>query len=143
MNGNVWEWVQDWYGDYPSNSVPDPKGPDEGQYRVLRGGSWFNIAWNLRSALRSRSFPDYRISDIGFRVAHAPACLIIQVLPESDTSRRVGESMLYIEKLYWFRKNFEFVMPVPDQVRDDGSGIQNLLKLLDSGLRRNDALMKF
>jgi hypothetical protein len=35
------------------------------------------------------------------------------------------------------------VMPVPDQVRDDGSGIQNMLKSLDSGLRRNDALKKF
>ena len=34
-------------------------------------------------------------------------------------------------------------MPVPDQVRDDGSGIQNILKSLDSGLRRNDALMGF
>jgi hypothetical protein len=82
-------------------------------------------------------------NNIGFRVAHAPACLIIQVLPESDTSRRAGEGMLYIEKLYWLRKNSEFVMPVPDQVRDDGSGIQNLLKLLNSGLRRNDALKKF
>jgi len=34
-------------------------------------------------------------------------------------------------------------MPVPDQVRDDGSGIQNMLKSLDSGLRRNDALKDF
>jgi len=34
-------------------------------------------------------------------------------------------------------------MLVPDQVRDDGSGIQNILKSLDSGLRRNDALMEF
>jgi hypothetical protein len=34
-------------------------------------------------------------------------------------------------------------MPVPDQVRDDGSGIQNFMNLLDSGLRRNDAMMKF
>ena len=34
-------------------------------------------------------------------------------------------------------------MPVPDQVRDDGSGIQNMLKLLDSGFHRNDALKTF
>jgi hypothetical protein len=42
-----------------------------------------------------------------------------------------------------FAKNSEFVRPVPDQVRDDGSGIQNKLELLDSGLRRKDALKKF
>jgi hypothetical protein len=42
-----------------------------------------------------------------------------------------------------FAKNSEFVMLIPDQVQDDGSGIQNLLKLLDSGLRRNDASKKF
>ena len=38
---------------------------------------------------------------------------------------------------------FEFVMPVSDQVRDDGSGIQNILKSQDSGFRRNDALKEF
>jgi len=35
-------------------------------------------------------------------------------------------------------KRSQFVMPVPDQVRDDGSGIQNILELLDSDIRRND-----
>jgi hypothetical protein len=48
-----------------------------------------------------------------------------------------------LEDFVGFGKNSEFVMPVPDQVRDDGSGIQNKLELLDSGLRRKDALKKF
>jgi formylglycine-generating enzyme required for sulfatase activity len=70
MHGNVREWVQDWYGDYPSNSVVDPKGPDKGEKRVLRGGSWHYLAGGLRSAYRLRYFPGYRhYGGIGFRVA--------------------------------------------------------------------------
>lgn len=51
MHGNVWEWVQDWYSASPG-SGQDPQGPDTGSYRVLRGGSWYNYAQYLRSALR-------------------------------------------------------------------------------------------
>jgi len=69
MHGNVWEWIQDWYGDYSSNSEADPKGPDKGEMRVLRGGSWFNKAGNLRSAYRFRNIPDFRGNNIGFRVS--------------------------------------------------------------------------
>jgi formylglycine-generating enzyme required for sulfatase activity len=68
MHGNVREWVQDWYGGYPSNSVHDPKGPDKGKGRVLRGGSWSYFAGYLRSAYRFRSLPVIRFYD-GFRVA--------------------------------------------------------------------------
>jgi len=71
MHGNVSEWCQDWYGEYPSNSVVDPKGPNKGEKRVLRGGSWGGFgARYARSAYRGRRNPDYRgISSIGFRVA--------------------------------------------------------------------------
>jgi formylglycine-generating enzyme required for sulfatase activity len=68
MHGNVWEWVEDWYGDYPSKSVVDPKGPDKGELRVLRGGSWDHHALYMRSANRHRGKPVFRTSNQGFRV---------------------------------------------------------------------------
>ena len=51
MHGNVWEWVADRYGPYPSSAVTDPKGPSSG-IRVLRGGSWASGARHCRSANR-------------------------------------------------------------------------------------------
>jgi formylglycine-generating enzyme required for sulfatase activity len=69
--GNEWEWCADrhckhYYGD---SSVDDPRGPDSGNDRVLRGGSWGDGPGVTRSAFRSWSAPDHRCYLIGFRVA--------------------------------------------------------------------------
>ncbi len=72
MHGNVWEWVQDWKGDYPSGSVTDPKGPSNGSARVLRGGGWNGDARYCRSASRSRRRPAYRLNNSGFRLVLLP-----------------------------------------------------------------------
>lgn len=69
MHGNVWEWCADWCGKYPGGAVIDPRGPDRGAHRVLRGGSWFNYARNCRSAYRSYYVPGYRNGSVGFRFA--------------------------------------------------------------------------
>lgn len=70
MHGNIREWVQDGYGEYPTNSVVYPTGPDNGEFRVLRGGTWFSNAWGVRSANRSwYDLLNRSRGDIGFRVA--------------------------------------------------------------------------
>jgi formylglycine-generating enzyme required for sulfatase activity len=57
MHGNVWEWCEDLYGDYPSGIVTDPTGDSSGSDRVLRGGSWVSAARACRSAYRGRGIP--------------------------------------------------------------------------------------
>jgi formylglycine-generating enzyme required for sulfatase activity len=73
MHGNVWEWCADWYGDYPEGPVIDPTGPDSGESRVLRGGSWVYYGRHARSAYRDGSDPSGRWHLIGLRLARSQA----------------------------------------------------------------------
>ena len=68
MLGNVWEWVQDWYGPYPGGSVTDPQGPAAGSDRVYRGGSWILNAGYCRVSFRINFSPGSRDGDLGFRL---------------------------------------------------------------------------
>jgi formylglycine-generating enzyme required for sulfatase activity len=74
MYGNVYEWLQDWYGvDYYARSpVRDPRGPSGGSRRALRGGCWFSVAKDLRSARRYGFSPEYRDEYFGVRLAASP-----------------------------------------------------------------------
>ena len=67
MHGNVWEWSQDWYGDYPHGAIKDPQGSLQGKDRVLRGGSWSDFARNCRTGTRYWDAP-VRHANCGFRL---------------------------------------------------------------------------
>ena len=71
MSGNVLEWCNDWYNKnyYRNSPQTNPTGPSEGDYRVLRGGSWFNYDGYVRVSDRYSHAPVYRYNDGGLRLA--------------------------------------------------------------------------
>ena len=69
MNGNVWEWCNDWYGAYSADTQTNPQGATTGLRRVGRGGSWGDDAQHCRVSMRSNGAPNARDEYSGFRLA--------------------------------------------------------------------------
>lgn len=68
LSGNVWEWVADWYGPYPSTDLDNPTGPAAGDTRVIRGGAFDSLPDAMRAAVRGSLTPDTTSGHLGFRI---------------------------------------------------------------------------
>lgn len=68
MHGNVAEWCSDWHDYYSPDPQENPKGPETGSWKIIRGGSWYDYNYNCRCAYRYYYSPETRYNFIGFRI---------------------------------------------------------------------------
>jgi sulfatase modifying factor 1 len=68
MHGNVWEWCSDWFDYYSKTEFENPKGPEKGFYKIIRGGSYLSPMPLCSSYFRANNRPEFRSCGIGFRV---------------------------------------------------------------------------
>jgi len=70
LSGNVWEWVSDWYAEsFRRDDVRNPRGPDQGTSKVMRGGGWYDPAQRITATKRMHADPAQRDLEVGFRCA--------------------------------------------------------------------------
>ena len=69
MSGNVYEWCQDWFGNYSSEAQTNPTGPETGSFRVYRGGCWQDTGRDCRVSMRGGGAQDHSGQDLGLRLA--------------------------------------------------------------------------
>jgi formylglycine-generating enzyme required for sulfatase activity len=90
LSGNIYEWCQDWYADdyYHNSSEANPQGPNQGSYRVIRGGSWNNDSRSCRAAYRNFIAAVYRNDNFGFRLVSSALQSVGRPTPVHPVSKR-------------------------------------------------------
>ncbi|OED36478.1 hypothetical protein AB833_26760 [Chromatiales bacterium (ex Bugula neritina AB1)] len=88
FGGNALEWVWDWYGDYDTNDATDPSGPVDGQFRVIRGGSFNFGPRNARVANRGWYVPGARNGSLGFRLSRSCYSSLLPSSPLQDCLKK-------------------------------------------------------
>lgn len=128
MHGNVWEWTSDWYGETLPGGV-DPKGPDTGSLRVVRGGSWSYDARGLRSAYRFDVRPARRSDFLGFRLVRtriSPSSITLLPVSRGETHKSAVEATKMPEG--WKRLQNKWIGSA--MLRDVGEVDDNILAIL-------------
>lgn len=96
MTGNVWEWCSDRFGLYGDSLQVNPAGPDDGDMRVVRGGSWDNAVANVHLSVRQSRDPQYTFYDCGFRLALSEdKPPVTEVLPEEKRLHIRGHNLRF------------------------------------------------
>lgn len=101
MHGNVSEWVWDYYGQYDSDAVSDPTGPETGTRRVYRGGAWNDFAKNMRSAYRAALPEDQGSFNIGIRLVRNAVNGSGSVITSETETQTAGEGNILIAYFSW------------------------------------------
>lgn len=164
MSGNVWEWVQDRFDkDYYRNSPKDnPQGPEKGYERILRGGSWYNNSWDLRTSYKVWVGPSYKTDNAGFRlVLSMPKPLPEEKVVEPDPppvpepppvvelkdihfafdkyNIRPGDAEILEKNLEWFKANPGKKLRIEGHCDERGTVEYNLVL----GQKRSDSAKAF
>ncbi len=94
MTGNVWEWCSDRFSLYGDTLQINPQGAEEGDMRVVRGGSWDNAVANVHLSVRQSRDPQYTFYDCGFRLAMSEEKQPVpEVLPEDKRVHVKGQNI--------------------------------------------------
>ena len=111
MSGNVWEWVQDWKGDYSAEEQVNPTGPEDGTERVCRGGGWNREIDRGRVSYRGDDLPDFHYCSLGLRLVLEKQAV---ETTKAEEKKEIADIQYYIGVLKGHEDNVQSAAFSPD-----------------------------